>query len=316
MNRRMMFGVLLFCLPLLGCGGPAQMTIICPWASGGGTDRVSRFWADALKEELGRPVVVVNRTGGSGSVGHTAGARARPDGNTLTMITFELSTMHRMGISPLTHEDFHPLLQVNADPAAILVRADAKWASLRELLDDIKARPEELKMSGTASGGAWDLARAGLLQADGIPVDSVIWLPNNGAAPSLVELIGGHIDAVCCSIPEAAQAIESGELKVLAVLAEERMDDHPDVPTAKELGIPWSVVGWRGLALPKGTPAEIADELEAACRKIGESEAYKSFMKKNGFGVKVAGSEDFRKFLVEQDATWKGVVEAAGYAAK
>lgn len=314
MNRRMLFWIALLLPWFAGCGGPAQMTIICPWASGGGTDRVSRFWADALKKELGRPVVVVNRTGGSGSVGHTAGARAKPNGDTLTMITFELSTMHRMGISPLTHEDFKPLLQVNADPAAILVKSNAPWMTLRELLDHIKENPDTVKMSGTASGGAWDLARAGLLQADGIPVESVIWMPNNGAAPSLVDLIGGHVDAVCCSIPEASQAIESGELRVLAVLADERMADYPEVPTAKELGIPWSVVGWRGLALPKDTPDEIAQPLEAACQKIGDSEAYRSFMEKNGFGVRIAGSEEFRKFLVEQDATWKSVVEAAGYA--
>ena len=111
---------LLFALPLLltGCGEP-PMTVICPWAPGGGTDRVARFWADALQRELQRPVVVVNRTGGSGASGHSAGAKAAPDGNTITMITFELSTMHQMGITKLTYRDFQPLMQVNADPAAI-----------------------------------------------------------------------------------------------------------------------------------------------------------------------------------------------------
>ncbi|MCA9177062.1 MAG: tripartite tricarboxylate transporter substrate binding protein [Planctomycetales bacterium] len=275
---------------------------------------MSRFWADALQRKLGRPVVVVNRTGGSGSVGHTAGARAKADGNTVTMITFELSTMHRMGISDLTHEDFTPLMQVNADPAAIIVRADSKWKSLSDFLAQAKEHPGELKMSGTASGGAWDLARAGLLQAAGLKVESVIWMPNKGAAPSLVELIGGHVDAVCCSIPEAAQSIESGELRVLAVLNDERMPDYPEVETAKEAGVDWVVMGWRGLALPKDTPDDVVASLEQTCQEIGESAEYAEFMKKNGFGIRLSGPAEFREFLKAQDATWKSVVEAAGYA--
>lgn len=306
--------ILFVCLLLLcaGCGDP-PITIICPWAPGGGTDRVSRFWADALQEQLGRPVVVVNRTGGSGASGHTAGAKAAPDGSTLTMITFELSTMHQMGITTLTHEDFLPLMQVNADPAAIIVRADAPWQNLRELLDHVRDNPGKLTMSGTATRGAWDLARAGLLMADSQPVDSVIWMPTDGAAPSLVELIGGHIDAVCCSVPEAAQSMD--QLRVLAVLADERLQAYPDVATAKEQGTDWVVMGWRGLALPKDTPDETAQSLEAACRKIAESDEYRSFMDKNGFGVKILESKPFREFLQNQDQQWKGVIEAAGYAA-
>src|SRR5690606_31404517 len=145
------------------------VTIICPWSAGGGTDRLARFWADALQRELGSPFIVANKTGGAGAVGHRNGAEARPDGYTLTMITFELSTMHHMGIAEVTHEDFACLLQVNADPAAIVVRRDAPWKTLREFLDAVKERPGELKMSGTARGGAWDLARAGLLIADQQP---------------------------------------------------------------------------------------------------------------------------------------------------
>ena len=99
------------------------VTLICPWSPGGGTDRLTRFMADQLQRELGQPFVVVNRTGGSGAVGHSAGALAQPDGHTLTMATFELSTMHWMGISDLTWENYAPILQMNADAAAIMVQA-------------------------------------------------------------------------------------------------------------------------------------------------------------------------------------------------
>jgi tripartite-type tricarboxylate transporter receptor subunit TctC len=288
--------------------------LICPWAVGGGTDRVSRFWADALQKELGKPVTVVNRTGGSGAVGHSAGANARPDGYTLTTITFELCTMHRMGISPLTFDDYACLLQINADPAAIIVRNDAPWKTMSEFLEAIRADPGKLKMSGTAIGGAWDLARAGLMQAAHIPSESVIWVPTEGAAPSLHELLGGHIDAVCCSIPEAAQNLEGQTLRALVVMSEERLASFPDVPTAKESGVDWIAVGWRGLALPKATPPEIVQLLEEKCLTIANSEAYREFMQKQRFGVEIRSSNEFTDFLQAQDEQWHSVVEAAGYA--
>ncbi|PYM13524.1 MAG: hypothetical protein DME18_08825 [Verrucomicrobia bacterium] len=185
-----------------------SINLIVPWAAGGGTDRLARFVADALQRRLGQPVIVVNRVGGSGAVGHSAGALAAPDGHTLTMATFELSTMRSMGISKLTWEDFLPVAQLNGDAAAILARADAAWQNLGELLETIRKEPGKLKMSGTSTGGAWDLARSGLLLAAGIAPTNVIWAPTQGSAPALVELLGGHVDVVCCSVPEAAPQIE------------------------------------------------------------------------------------------------------------
>jgi tripartite-type tricarboxylate transporter receptor subunit TctC len=230
------------------------------------------------------------------------------------MATFELSTMHWMGISQLTHEDFEPVIQLNADAAAILVRADAPWSSLSELLDYIKANPGELKMSGTATGGAWDLARAGFQVAAGLPVESVLWVPTKGSAPSLVELLGGHIDAVCCSVPEAASQIEAGQLRVLAVMSPERLPDAPDAPTVKEAGIDWEAVGWRGLAVPRNTPQAIVEVLAKHALEIVESKEYQDFMRKNGFAIEVRGPEEFREFLAVQDAQWQSVIQAAGYA--
>lgn len=287
--------------------------IICPWSPGGGTDRVSRFWADALQRELGEPFVVVNRTGGAGAIGHFAGAHAAPDGHTIAMITFELSTMHRMKISKLTYRDYECLLQMNADPAAIIVHKDAPWQNLQELLDAIRQSPGKVRMSGTATGGAWDLARAGMLQAEGIPIHSCVWVPHPGAAPSLVELMGGHLDAICCSVPEVSVPLANNEVRVLAVMSEERITGFPDLPTAREQGVDWVAVGWRGLALPKGTPKSVVKKLESTCLEIAKSERFLGFMGKNGFGVKIRATDEFREFLVSQDEQWKSVVEAAGY---
>jgi tripartite-type tricarboxylate transporter receptor subunit TctC len=290
-----------------------SIELIVPWAPGGGTDRLARFVADALQRQLGQPVIVVNRTGGSGAVGHSAGALAPPDGYTLTMATFELSTMRSMSISKLTWQDFTPVAQLNGDAASILVRNDAPWKNLGELLDAIRKEPRKLKMSGTATGGAWDLARSGLLLATGIPPGDVIWAPTQGSAPALVELLGGHIDVVCCSVPEAASQIEGRQVRVLAVLSAKRLPDFPEHPTAREQGIDYEAVGWRGIMLPKGTPPEIAKVVSDKLAEIVKSDSFRQFMKKNGFTIEARGPTEFATYLAEQELKWGDVIKRAGY---
>lgn len=309
-------GALAGCQPGSGPEPPYPsrlIELIVPWAAGGGTDRVARLVADALQKRLGQPVIVVNRTGGSGAVGHSAGALAPPDGYTVTMATFELSTMKSMGISGLTWRDFAPITQVNADAAAILVRNDASWKNLPELLEAIRQNPNRLKMSGTSTGGSWDLARSGLLLAAGIPPAQVIWAPTQGAAPALVELLGGHVDAVCCSVPEAASQLQSGQVRLLAVLGPERLQDFPQYPTAREQGVDYDAVGWRGLMLPKDTPAEVIARLSAALVDVADSEGFRAFMSKNGFAVQLRGPQAFAAFLEAEEAKWRKVIESAGY---
>jgi tripartite-type tricarboxylate transporter receptor subunit TctC len=282
--------------------------IVCPWGVGGGTDRISRYFANALRRELGKPFVVVNKTGGSGVLGHSSGANAKPDGYTITTITAELNTMHQLGLTKLTYNNFIPLLQMNADAAAIIVRQDAPWKTLANFLDYIRKQPGQLKMSGTAAGGTWDLARVGMLQAAELSKESTKWVPTQGAASSLTELLGGHLDAVCCSVPEAAQQISDGQLRVLAVMSKKRLSKFPDIPTVKESGVDWTAVGWRGLALPNNTPADIVATLSAACRKIVASPQYRDYMNKEGFGITIRHTEDFKAFLKDQDAQWAPVV--------
>ncbi|HEY8542212.1 MAG TPA: tripartite tricarboxylate transporter substrate-binding protein, partial [Pseudothermotoga sp.] len=135
--------------------------------------------------------MVVNKTGGGGATGHTAWAYVTPDGYTLTLVTLEIATMHWMGLTDLTFEAFDYVAQVNEDAAGVIVRADSAWKTLKDLLDSIKANPGKYLFSGTAAGGIWDLARIGMLDAAGIPVDAVTWIPTTGAAQGLVELLGG-----------------------------------------------------------------------------------------------------------------------------
>ncbi|HWP46219.1 MAG TPA: tripartite tricarboxylate transporter substrate binding protein [Candidatus Limnocylindrales bacterium] len=288
------------------------ITLICPWAAGGGTDRVARMIAVLLEKELGQPVTVVNRTGGGGAVGHTAGATARPDGYTLTMVTSELTMMHWMGLAQVTYKDFKAVALLNIDPAAINVRADAPWKSVQELGEYIKNNPGKLKASGTGKGGIWDLARAGWQKAMGLPVDAVQWVPSTGAATGLQELVAGGVDVVPCSLPEAASLIDAGKVKALAVMAETRNPTFPDVPTLKEQGIDWSIGAWRGIMVPKDTPDEIVAVLEKSLEKIVQDKEFIDFMNKNGFGILFKPAREFGPFLVEQDKTMGQLMKDVG----
>ncbi|MCU0256075.1 MAG: tripartite tricarboxylate transporter substrate-binding protein, partial [Vicinamibacterales bacterium] len=163
--------VLLLAGSLAACAGDDRrfpnrpVLLVCPWAAGGGTDRVARQLAVGLERELGVPVNVVNVTGASGVNGHTRGALARADGYTLTLMTAELNMLHWRGLTSITPGDFRPVGLLNRDPAAIFVRKDAPWRTLDDLNGHVRARPRTLRASGTALGGIWHIALGAWLTA-------------------------------------------------------------------------------------------------------------------------------------------------------
>ena len=293
-----------------------SVSVVCPWGAGGGTDRLTRFMASQLEKELGKPFPVVNKTGGNGAVGHSAGAFSKPDGYTITMVTLELATMHWMGLTQLTYADFDYVIQLNQDSAGVMVNKDAPWKTVGELLASIKANPGKYKFSGTAAGGVWDLARIGMLDKAGIPVNTVDLIPTTGAAPSIIELLGGHVDVITCSLPEAGAQLAAGDIRALAVMADQRDPSFPEVQTLKENDIDWSAGTWRGFGVPKGTPPEIIQTLYDAMKKITDSDEYKEFMSKNGFGIMIRGPKEFAEFAKQQDTDLKTVMELGGYLKK
>lgn len=290
------------------------ITMICPWGAGGGTDAVSRIISTLLKKELGVPVNVVNRTGGSGAVGHTAMATAKPDGYTIGMPTVEVTMMHWVGLTKITYKDIAPIALVNADPAGINVRTDSPWKTYKDLENYIRKNPGKLKDSGTGQGGIWHLAMAGWMKTIGMSPKDIKWIPSKGAAPALQDLMAKGIDMSTCSLPEAATLIEAGKIRPLAVMADERDPKYPDTPTLKELGIDWTTAAWRGIAAPKGTPPEIVAILEKAIAKVHKSDEFLKFMKNRGYGVKWMDSKAFAGFLEKADKNNGDVMKAAGIA--
>lgn len=291
--------------------------IICPWSAGGGTDRTARFIAGKLHEILGVPVNVVNKTGGGGAVGFTAGANAKPDGYTITNLTFEIGTLRWLGYSDVGPDAFKPLMQFNEDASAVIVGKDSKYATVKELLEDIKAKPAgALQFSGCAIGTVWDLARIGMMHSYGIDFNKVKFIPTKGAAPAVTELLGGHVDVITCSYPEASPQIDAGNLKALAVMAEDRNPQFSHVPTLKEQGIDWAYGTWRGFAVPKKTPDDVADVLVKAFKQVFSSDDFVAFINKNGFGIKIRDSKEFGEFMVAQHKGLEGIITLAGYGKK
>lgn len=308
-------GFMLFTSSALAAEYPKRpITLICPWGAGGGTDACSRIIATLLKKELGVPVNVVNRTGGSGAVGHTAMATAKPDGYTIGMPTVEITMMHWVGLTKITYKDITPICLVNADPAGVNVRADSPWKTYEDLVAYVKENPGKLKDSGTGVGGIWHLAMAGWMKGIGLEPDAIQWIPSKGAAPALQDLMAGGIDMSTCSLPEAATLIEAGKVRPLAVMADQRDPKFPDVPTLKEKGVDWSCAAWRGIAAPKGTPPEIVAVLEKAIAKVHKSKEFLDFMKNRGYGVEWMDSAAFAEFLAKADKGNGEVMRAAGIA--
>ena len=290
---------------------PVQL--IVPWGAGGGTDATARIIGTLLEKELKQPFNVVNRTGGSGVVGHDAIAKAAPDGYTIGMITVEITMMHHVGLTPLKHTDYTPIGLVNADPAGINVRADAPYKSVKDLLAAIKANPGKLKASGTGQGGIWHLAIAGLLKEQGIDPNALPWVPSQGAAPGLQDLVAGGVDVVPCSIPEARAMIDAGKARPLVIMDANPSSLYPKVPTLKqELGSNWQIAAWRVIAAPKGIPADAQKTLTTALKKVYDSKDYKDFMASRGFGVIWADPADTVKFMAKSDADLGAAMKAAG----
>ncbi len=281
--------------PVLAASFPSKtITVICPWSAGGGTDTILRGLAKQTEPFLGQNITVVNKTGGGGAIGHGAGIRARPDGYTVTMVTFEIISLPPQGLVPFTYKDYDLLMRVNMDPAAITVPKDAPYNTIAEFVAYAKAHPGGIKVGHSGPGSVWQIAGGIFAEKAGI---DLTFVPHDGAAPAVTALVGKHIQAVSVSPAEVQGQVEAGSLKMLAVMSDSRLPNFPDVPTMKEAGYDVSFGTWRGLAVPKGTPAEVKKVLHDAFKKGMESEMFLKFAKDSGLGLAYLPADAWGKDL-------------------
>jgi tripartite-type tricarboxylate transporter receptor subunit TctC len=303
--------------PALAQSYPARpVTLIVPWGAGGGTDATARIVATLLQKELGQPFNVVNRTGGSGVIGHAEIAAAAPDGYTIGMLTVEIAMLHWQALTQLTPRDFTPLALMNEDPPGIQVSTSAPYRSVKDLAAAIRvAAPGKLRASGTGQGGIWHLALVGWMQAMGLPAGQISWSASNGAAPAMQELAAGNLDLTTCSVPEARPTIEAGRARSLAIMAPSRNPAFPEIPTLKEtLGVDYSTSSWRGIAAPKGLAPDVAAKLTAALGKVYEAPEFRELMTRRGFGTVWRDAAGFAAFMEQADVQMGQAIRAAGFA--
>ncbi|PZW46658.1 tripartite-type tricarboxylate transporter receptor subunit TctC [Humitalea rosea] len=238
------------------------VTLVVPWAAGGGTDTVARIFAQGLEQTLGQPINVVNRTGGNGVVGHAAIANATPDGYTIGAGTSEFVNFKALGQSDIGPGSFDLISHIASIPAGVTVKADAPWADIKAFVAALReGRKGQFTGSGVSTGGSWHLAAAGMTKSLGMEADRIRWIPSQGGAPALQDLVASGITVFTGSPIEAKALVEAGQVRVLAVMANERMSAFPNVPTLKDSGIDWVYENWFSLVAPRGLPKPIHDKL-------------------------------------------------------
>jgi len=273
--------------------------IIVPWSAGGGTDLISRQIAQIMAEKLGVPVIVVNKTGGGGLVGFKAIADAKPDGYTIGSISISLLLQKAVGLAYQDFRELTPIGIYNEDPASLTVNANAPWSNLDEFVEYCKDNPETVRVSNSGTGAIWHVSALRMEKFLGI---KVVHIPYKGGNPAAVAVAGGHVEATTTSPAEVASLVNAGKLKILAIPSEERVHIFPDVPTFKEEGYDFTAGTWRGLAGPAGLPEEVTKKLEETLMEVVKDPRYIDFMKNNGYGIRVIGSDKFLKLLKEQES--------------
>jgi tripartite-type tricarboxylate transporter receptor subunit TctC len=276
------------------------VTMIVPWAAGGSTDLTARALAPVLGNILGQPIRVENRTGGGGAIGHGAIAQGGPDGYNIGIITLEVVLPAWVSQTQINSESFTPIALLVLNPVAIVVRKDAPWKNAQELIADLKANPGKYKSSGTARGGSYDYARMGFLKNIGAKENALPWVPAQGAAAALQELIAGGINVAFVSIGEGSALVKAGEARYLAFMTERRFPAFGDIPTLKELGVDWTFASFLMAAAPKHTLPSVARQLDVAFAKAVQDPDFIKFMNNANLVINHLNFDRTKAFLAER----------------
>jgi tripartite-type tricarboxylate transporter receptor subunit TctC len=275
------------------------ITIVNAFPPGGINDLLTRPLAASLEPLLNQPVVVETKAGAAGQVGAQVVANAKPDGYTLLS--------HNTGISgyeevdklfgrpvKTKRSDFIPLARIVADPVAVLVGEATPYKTIKDFIDDVKKRPNEVVFSSGGLYGATHLPMARLQKvAGGLQVRH---LPTNGGGPAITAVLGNNAQVTTQSISASLSHIKSGKMRPLAVFSAQRSPQLPDVPTLKELGYDAEYYLWVGIFAPKGTPEPITTKLRATLKQAANSDAFKATMKNLGQDLAYLDGPDFQKF--------------------
>lgn len=295
-------------------GYPSRpIRFVVPFAAGAGVlDIMARIVSQHLGTSLDQQVVVDNRPGAGGNVGAEIAAKAAPDGYTMLMGNTALVVspylFARLPFDPLT--DFVPVTQVNSAPLLLVVHPSLPVKSVAELVAYAKARPGKLNYGSGGIGTTPFLATELFKSLAGI---DVVHVPYKGGAPALADLVAGQLSFMIENVPGTLPFVKDGKLRALAITSRQRLALVPEVPTMIEAGVPgYEMIGWNGIFLPKGTPAEIVARLSADLMKVLGSAGMKEQLGKLGAEPVGSTPQQFGAFVQAESQRWGKIIKDLG----
>ena len=283
---------------------PAKsITLVVPFPPGGVADIVGRPFADALSRELKQPVVIENKPGAGGGIGMGVVAKAKPDGYTLLLALSSISILPEadkvLGRAPLYQLDqFTPIARLTADPTVLAVRADSKWQSLQEFIDDARKRPGAITYGSSGNYGTMHMPMEMFAHSAGV---KLLHVPFTGGGPAVVALLGGQVDALSTGPSTVLQHVKAGKARVLASWGDHRLASLPDVKTLSESGYDAVFFQWSALFAPAGTPEPIVARLREAARVAAADPRFVGTLQTVETPVQYLDAPEMRRFW-EADA--------------
>lgn len=312
-------GLLLSGLPLLANAAdeawPAKtVTMVVPFPPGGVADTVARPVAQAMSKELRQPVVVENKAGAGGGIGIGQVARAAPDGYTLLMSLSSMTTIPeadkivgRQSLFQLSQ--LKPIARFTADPTVLVVRADSPWKTLNEFVAGVRSKPGGYSYSSSGNYGTMHVPME-MLKANANL--RILHIPYTGAAPAVLGLLSGQVDAVATGPASVVQHIKSGKLRALAHWGTGPLTSLPGVPSLKESGYPIEYAQWSGLFAPANTPEPVIAKLREVARKVAEDPSVKNVILTAGSPIMYMDAPEFQQYLNNDAGKMKDVVQKIG----
>ncbi|HEY1289699.1 MAG TPA: tripartite tricarboxylate transporter substrate binding protein [Burkholderiales bacterium] len=290
---------------------------VSPYPPGGSVDPLARLLAAKLQDSLKQAFIVENRTGASGIIGTDYVAKSPPDGYTWVFI-FDTHAVHqalnpKLPFDPI--KDFAPVMIVGTAPMAITTGAGKPYKSFQDVIAAAKANPDKLTIGNVGNGSLGHLATILLNQAAGI---HLVPVPYKGGGPLSTDVMGGQIDFAMASTAAQAQHVRGGKMRALVLTGDKRSHTMPDVPTLRELGIPWQgAYAFWGILAPAGTPKPIVDKMVSQLQKtVKLPDVQKTLTETLGMDVVALGPADTQKWLVDNMARWGKVVKENGIKAE
>jgi tripartite-type tricarboxylate transporter receptor subunit TctC len=294
---------------------PAKpITMIVPFPPGGLADIVARPVAEAMSRDLGQPVVIENKGGAGGGIGMGLVAKSPPDGYTVLLALSSYSVIPEadavLGRAPMySFASLRPIARITADPTVLAVRAEAPWKTVKDFVEDAKKRPGAINYGSSGNYGTMHVPMEILAQNANIKMTHV---PFTGAAPAIVALLGGQIDAVSTGPATVVQHVKAGKVRVLAHWGNGKLDALPDVPALKDAGYNAEYAQWSGLFVPAGTPEPVAQRLRAAARMAANDPKVKETILNAGSPILYQDTPDFEKYVQADVMRMADVVKKIG----